>query len=40
MFPKKGKLFNFEIPKYGQILCAHKTDFLMPGYIYKQFRNN
>ena len=23
------KLFNFEIQKCGQILCAHKTHFLM-----------
>ena len=28
------KLFNFEIQKCGQILCAHKTHFLMPGPIY------
>ena len=28
------KLFNFEIQKCGQILCAHKTHFLMPGHIY------
>ena len=29
------KLFNFEIQKCacGQILCAHKTHFLMPGHI-------
>ena len=27
------KLFNFEIQKYGQILCAHKPYFLMPGHI-------
>ena len=23
----------FEIQKYGQILCAHKPYFLMPGHI-------
>ena len=28
------KLFSFEIQKYGQILCADKTHFLMPGHIY------
>ena len=28
------KLFNFEIQKCGQISCAHKTHFLMPGHIY------
>ena len=28
------KLFNFEIQKYGQILCAHKPYFLMPGHIF------
>ena len=27
------KLFNFEIQKCGQILCAHKTHFLMLGHI-------
>ena len=29
------KLFNFEIQKCGQILCAHKTHFLMPGHTNK-----
>ena len=28
------KLFKFEIQKCGQILCAHKPYFLMPGHIY------
>ena len=28
------ELFKFEIQKYGQILCVHKTYFLMPGHIY------
>ena len=28
-------LFNFEIQKCGQILCVHKTHFLMPGHIYE-----
>ena len=28
------KLFNSEIQKCGQILCAHKPYFLMPGHIY------
>ena len=28
------KLFNFEILKCSQILCAHKPYFLMPGHIY------
>ena len=32
MIPQK--LFKFEIQKYGQILYAHKTHFLMPGHIY------
>ena len=27
------KLFKFEIQKCGQILCAHKPYFLMPGHI-------
>ena len=27
------KLFKFEIQKCGQILCAHKPCFLMPGHI-------
>ena len=27
------KLFNFGIQKCGQISCAHKTHFLMPGHI-------
>ena len=29
-----AKLFKFEIPKCGQILCAHKPYFLMPGHKY------
>ena len=29
-----AKLFKFEIQKCGQILCAHKPYFLMPGHIY------
>ena len=28
------ELFKFEIKKCGQILCAHKPYFLMPGHIY------
>ena len=28
-----AKLFKFEIKKCGQILCAHKPYFLMPGHI-------
>ena len=28
-----GKLFKFETQKCGQILCAHKPYFLMPGHI-------
>ena len=28
-----AKLFKFEIQKCGQILCAHKPYFLMPGHI-------
>ena len=28
------ELFKFEFQKYGQILCAHKPYFLMPGHIY------
>ena len=27
------ELFKFEIQKRGQILCAHKPYFLMPGHI-------
>ena len=30
------ELFKFEIKKCGQILCAHKPYFLMPGHIYSQ----
>ena len=30
-----AKLLKFEIQKCGQILCAHKPYFLMPGHIYK-----
>ena len=29
-----AKLFKFEIQKFGQILCAHKPYFLMPGHIF------
>ena len=29
-----AKLFKFEIQKCGQILCAHKPYFLMPGHNY------
>ena len=29
-----AKLLKFEIQKCGQILCAHKPYFLMPGHIY------
>ena len=29
------KLFMFEIQKCGQVLCAHKPYFLMPGHIYR-----
>ena len=25
---------KIEIQKYGQILCAHKTHFLVPGHNY------
>ena len=28
------ELFKFEIQKCGQILCAHKPYFLMPGHHY------
>ena len=28
------ELFKFEFQKCGQILCAHKPYFLMPGHIY------
>ena len=28
------KLYNFEVQKSSQILCAHKPYFLMPGHIY------
>ena len=27
-----AKLLKFEIQKCGQILCAHKPHFLMPGH--------
>ena len=30
-----AKLLKFEIQKCGQILCAHKPYFLMPGHIYE-----
>ena len=33
------KLLKFEIQKCGQILCAHKPYFLMPGHNY-YFRNS
>ena len=29
-----AKLLKFEIQKCGQILCAHKPYFLMPGHNY------
>ena len=29
-----AKLFNFEIQKYGQILCAHKPYFLIRTYVH------
>ena len=29
-----AKLLKFEIQKCGQILCAHKPYFLMPGHIF------
>ena len=29
------KLLKFETKKCGQILCAHKPYFLMPGHIYR-----
>ena len=29
-----AKLSKFEIQKCGQILCAHKPYFLMPGHNY------
>ena len=31
------KLFKFEIQKCGQILCAHKPHFLMPGHIFCEY---
>ena len=31
------ELFKFEIQKCGQILCAHKPYFLMPGHIFHCF---
>ena len=31
-----AKLLKFEIQKCGQILCAHKPYFLMPGHIYNE----
>ena len=34
-----AKLLKFEIQKCGQILCAHKPYFLMPGHIcYEELR--
>ena len=30
------ELFKFEIQKCGQILCAHKPYFLMPGHISRE----
>ena len=33
-----AKLLKFEIQKCGQILCAHKPYFLMPGHKYKPIR--
>ena len=32
-----AKLLKFEIQKCGQILCAHKPYFLMPGHILALF---
>ena len=32
-----AKLLKFEIQKCGQILCAHKPYFLMPGHIIYEF---
>ena len=29
------ELFQLENQKYGQILCVHKSYFLMPGHIYQ-----
>ena len=34
-----AKLLKFEIQKSGQILCAHKPYFLMPGHIYRKLTN-
>ena len=31
------KLLKFETKKCGQILCAHKPYFLMPGHIYIRY---
>ena len=31
------KLLNLELPKSGQILCAHKPYFLMPGHICQNY---
>ena len=30
----KHKVIKYQSPKSGQILCAHKPHFLMPGHIY------
>ena len=35
-----AKLLKFEIQKCGQILCAHKPYFLMPGHICDQVWEN
>ena len=35
-----AKLLKFEIQKCGQILCAHKPYFLMPGHIFAIFTDN
>ena len=33
-----AKLLKFKIQKCGQILCAHKPYFLMPGHNYSALR--
>ena len=32
-----AKLLKFEIQRCGQILCAHKPYFLMPGHKYRSY---
>ena len=34
-----AKLLKFEIQKCGQILCAHKPYFLMPGHNYSELNS-